>query len=141
MGRGQRRSGRPLSDGNESSPAGPGDWPALSSWQTGLAGRCPRCGRGRLFAGLLNVTATCSHCRLDLRAHDSGDGPAVLVIFLLGLIVLPLAVWSEFRFAPPLWVHVLLWPPILLGGAVWLLRLGKGVLIAQQYKHRSTSDD
>ena len=118
----------------------PGYWPPLSSWQTGLAGRCPRCGRGRLFAGFLTVVPRCAHCQLDLRAHDSGDGPAVLVIFLLGLLVVPLAVWTEFRFEPPIWVHALIWIPAILGATVGLLRLGKGILIAQQYKHRSTSD-
>lgn len=115
-------------------------WPPLSSWQTGLAGRCPRCGRGRLFSGLLTVVARCAQCDLDLRSHDSGDGPAVLVIFLLGLLIVPLAVWFEFRFAPPIWVHALIWIPAILGATIGLLRLGKGVLIAQQYKHRSTSD-
>ncbi len=76
--------------------------------------RCPRCGRGKLFAGVLTVRDRCQVCGLDLRAHDAGDGPAVAVILVLGAIVMALAFWVEFHFAPPLWVHAILWPAITL---------------------------
>ena len=45
----------------------------LSSWATGLMGRCPRCGRGAMFAGVLKVADRCNACGLDLRGHDAGD--------------------------------------------------------------------
>ena len=117
-----------------------GDWPPLSALGTGLLCRCPRCGRGRLYAGYLKVVERCAVCGLDLRAHDSGDGPAVFIIFILGFIVVPLAVWSEFRFEPPFWVHVVVWPVVLLGGAFALLPPLKGLMVALQYRHRSTAD-
>ena len=56
-----------------------------------FACRCPRCGEGRLFTGLLSVCPSCPACGLDLSAQDAGDGPAVFVIFFLGLIVVGLA--------------------------------------------------
>ncbi|MGE0658310.1 MAG: DUF983 domain-containing protein [Reyranellaceae bacterium] len=121
--------------------AGGGDWPPLSALRTGLACRCPRCGRGRLYRGYLKVVDSCSECGLDLRAHDSGDGPAVFIIFILGFIVVPLAVWTEFRFEPPTWLHVLVWPLVLLGGTFALLPPLKGIMVAQQYRHRSTADE
>ena len=46
--------------------------------------RCPRCGQGRLFQGLLTVRERCTVCDLDLRRVDTGDGAAVAVIFVLG---------------------------------------------------------
>ena len=52
-----------------------------------LTCRCPRCGEGPLFAGLLAVRPACLVCGLDLSGQDAGDGPAVFVIFFLGLIV------------------------------------------------------
>lgn len=116
-------------------------YPPLSPVLTGLACRCPRCGRGRLFSGLLEVAERCDSCGLDLRNHDSGDGPAVFVIFALGIIVVPLALWVESAFQPPLWLHAVLWSIVILAGALILLRLFKGVLIALQYKHRGTSHD
>jgi len=49
---------------------------AVSPYVAGLTCRCPRCGRGKLFDGLLTVAPVCSACGLDLKKEDSGDGPA-----------------------------------------------------------------
>ena len=100
-----------------------------------LGCRCPRCGDGRLFTGLLTVRSACSACGLDLSGEDAGDGPAVFVIFFLGLIVVGLAAVVELNFAPPLWVHLLLWAPLIVAGAILLLRPLKAGLIALQYRH------
>jgi uncharacterized protein (DUF983 family) len=101
-----------------------------------LGCRCPRCGRGRLFAGLLNVRQACEVCRLDLSAQDAGDGPAVFAILFLGMIVVGLAALVEINFSPPIWVHLLLWAPLIVVGAVAMLRPLKAGLIALQYRHR-----
>jgi uncharacterized protein (DUF983 family) len=100
-----------------------------------LACRCPRCGEGRLFAGLLTVRPACPHCGLDFSAQDAADGPAVFVILFLGLIVVGLAAIVEVTFEPPLWVHVLLWTPVIIAGAILMLRPMKAGLIALQYRH------
>ncbi len=78
----------------------------------------------------------CEVCRLDLSAQDAGDGPAVFVILFLGFIVVGLAAVVEIRFSPPIWVHLLLWAPLILVGAVAMLRPLKAGLIALQYRHR-----
>ena len=100
--------------------------------------RCPRCGRGKLFRGVLTVRDACAVCGLDLREHDSGDGPTVLVIFLLGTIVVGLAFWVEFSFAPPLWLHAIIWPAVTLPLAILLMRPMKAAMVALQYKHRAS---
>jgi uncharacterized protein (DUF983 family) len=117
------------------------DWPPLSSLSTGLAVRCPRCGRGRLFDGLLKIHPACGECGLDLRGHDAGDGPAVSVILGLGAVMMGLVLWVEFRFGPPVWVHLALWTPVVIALTILPLRLIKGVLVAQQYRHRSTAGE
>src|SRR6202035_9601 len=61
------------------------DYPAISAIRAALGCRCPRCGQGRLFAGLLSVRGACEVCGLDLSGQDAGDGPAVFVILFLGL--------------------------------------------------------
>lgn len=116
------------------------DYPPVSPYAAGLACRCPRCGRGKLFAGLLAVAPRCAECGLDLARHDSGDGPAVFVIFILGFVFVGLALFVEARFAPPLWVHVLLWVPGILVGSLLLLRPFKATLIALQYRYRRDAD-
>lgn len=105
----------------------------------GLTGRCPNCGRGQLFQGALslNVREACPSCGLEYRFVDSGDGPAVFAIFILGFLILGLALVVEFSFHPPLWVHVVLWTPVTFGVALGLLRPLKGLLIALQFKHKA----
>jgi uncharacterized protein (DUF983 family) len=71
-----------------------------------------------------------------LSAQDAGDGPAVFVILFLGFIVVALAAWVEIDFSPPIWVHLMLWTPLILGGAILMLRPLKAGLIALQYRHR-----
>ena len=110
-------------------------FPPVSLAHAAFACRCPRCGEGRLFTGLLSVRPSCPACGLDLSAQDAGDGPAVFVILFLGLIVVGLAAIVEIKFAPPLWLHMVLWTPLILGGAIVMLRPLKAGLIALQYKH------
>ena len=112
------------------------DFPVVTLLRAALGCRCPRCGRGRLFAGLLSVRPACTVCGLDLSAQDAGDGPAVFAILFLGLIVVGLAALVEINFSPPIWVHLLLWAPLILIGAVAMLRPLKAGLIALQYRHR-----
>ncbi len=112
-------------------------YPPLSTFSTGLRCRCPRCGVGKLFDGYLTIAATCSHCGVDLAATDSGDGPAIFVIFIVGPIVTGMALWIEMKFSPPIWLHMILWLPTILGGSLWLLRPFKAVLVAIQYKHKA----
>lgn len=104
----------------------------------GLRCKCPQCGKGALFKGLLKVVPTCAHCGLDLTKQDSGDGPAVFVIFILGALVVPLVFLLEFRVEPPMWVHLALWPIVVLAGAIAMLRPLKGLMIALQYKNKAS---
>jgi uncharacterized protein (DUF983 family) len=97
--------------------------------------RCPRCGEGHIFTGLLTVRDSCPACGLDLSAEDAGDGPAVFVVFLLGMIAVGVAAWLELSFSPPIWVHLVVLTPLILGGAIVLLRPLKAGLIALQYRH------
>ena len=112
-------------------------YPPLSPISAGVRCRCPRCGKGPLFAGYLTVAPVCTVCDLDLSAADSGDGPAVFVIFIIGPIVTGLALWFEVAFAPPMWLHIVIWTPVVLGGSMWLLRPFKAILVALQYRHKA----
>ena len=52
------------------------------------------------------------------------------------MIVVGLAALVEIKLAPPIWVHLVLWTPVILAGAVAMLRPLKAGLIALQYRHR-----
>lgn len=108
-----------------------------SSLSTALTCRCPRCGKSPLFQQLLNLRPSCGACGLDYTFIDTGDGPAVFVIFILGALIMGGALYVEFGYAPPVWVHVVLWgllTPLL---AIFLLRFMKALLIVLQYKHKA----
>jgi uncharacterized protein (DUF983 family) len=112
-------------------------YPPLSPTTTGMRGLCPRCGQGRLFKGFLGVQPRCASCGLDFAFIDSGDGPAVFVIMIVGFIVAFLALYVEFKFQPPFWVHALLWVPLIFALSLGLLRPLKGLMIAIQYRNKA----
>ncbi|MBN9274578.1 MAG: DUF983 domain-containing protein, partial [Mesorhizobium sp.] len=95
------------------------------------------CGEGRLFQGFLSVAPRCGTCGLDYSFADAGDGPAVFVILIIGFVVVGLALWMEVTLAPPLWVHFMLWVPLILVLGLTALRLIKGVLITLQYRNKA----
>ncbi len=91
-----------------------------------------------MFIGLLTLRPACPVCGLDFGKSDTGDAGAVIVIMVLGVIVLGLAFWVEFRFNPPLWVHAILWPVVTLPLAILLMRPMKAALVAAQFRTRPT---
>jgi uncharacterized protein (DUF983 family) len=110
---------------------------APSPVAVGFAGRCPACGRGKLFQGFLTLRPNCDACGLDYGFADSGDGPAVFVILLAGFVVVGAALVVEFLYQPPFWLHALLWGPLILLVTLAPLRLIKGLLIALQFHHKA----
>ncbi len=103
----------------------------------GLLCRCPRCGKGKLFSGFLTLRPRCEACGLDYKFADAGDGPAVFIILIGGLIVVAAALFTEILYQPPYWVHTALWLPLILLVTLGPLRPMKGLLIALQYHHKA----
>jgi uncharacterized protein (DUF983 family) len=99
--------------------------------------RCPRCGVGRAFSGFLTTAERCGSCGLGLAAMDSGDGPAVFLIFILGFAVVPLAIWASNVVDLPYWLQSLFWGVVILGLTVGMLRPAKALVLALNYRHRS----
>jgi uncharacterized protein (DUF983 family) len=116
---------------------------SLRPWALALSQKCPRCGIGDLYnPGLtLTVRDVCAHCGLALARNDSADGPAVFLIFVLGFLLVPAALILETVFAPPLWVHVVVWSAVALGATIGAMRPLKAYVIALQFKHRASDWD
>src|ERR1700689_1403034 len=87
-------------------------YPPISAVSTGLAGRCPRCGDGRMFSGFLNLAPACDSCGLDYGFADSGDGPAVFVTLIAGFLVLGVALAVDIAYEPPIWVYIVVFLPL-----------------------------
>lgn len=103
-----------------------------------LSCKCPHCHVGDLYKkGLtIDLKDSCSECGLDFTKNDSADGPAVFLIFILGFMLVPMALIFESMFSPPLWVHGVLWGAVALGLTLGMLKPLKSYVIALQYKHR-----
>ncbi len=85
---------------------------SVSPFVAGLRCRCPRCA-------------------------DSGDGPAVFIMFIAGFLIVGAALLVELRYEPPFWVHAALWIPGVLIVSLGLLRPLKGLMIALQFANQA----
>lgn len=106
----------------------------VSPVSAGIKGRCPRCGRGNLFAGYLKVARQCNLCSLSFDFADAGDGAAWFVMLIAGSLAVGLALWVEIAWQPSYWIHALVAVPAAVLLPVVLLRPIKGILLCQQYK-------
>ena len=100
------------------------------------AGLCPRCGARSLFDGWLKLAPNCRGCGLDYSAFNVGDGAAAFLILIIGAVLTIAAVTVDLTFEPPFLVH-LVWIPIGAALTIYGLRLGKGLLLGQEYRHRA----
>ena len=104
----------------------------------GLKGRCPRCGEGALFSRGLTLREKCERCGLDYGFADSGDGPAVFAIFILGALAVLLAYLLLYVLVLPEWTSWLIQVGGVIGGALLLLRPAKAIMVALQYRNRAS---
>jgi len=107
--------------------------PMWRSIRRGLRGRCPRCGNGKMFRAFLKVADCCPVCGEPLHHHRADDAPAYFVILIVGHLVVPLALVVEVAYAPPYWLHAMLWLPLTIGLAVGLLQPIKGAIVSWQW--------
>src|SRR5215471_9574083 len=99
----------------------------------GFFGRCPCCGRGRMFRAFLKVADRCEVCGEEFFHHRADDFPAYVVIFIVGHTLVPASLSVEINFAPPIWLHLALWLPAALIMTLGLLQPVKGVIVALQW--------
>ena len=108
-------------------------WTAI---KRGFRGRCPRCGEGKLFRAFLKVDNNCSSCGLDYTPHRADDLPAYLVIVIVGHIMVPLALWIETNYSPPVVLQLAIYLPLTLIASLALLQPVKGAVVGLQWALR-----
>ncbi len=95
----------------------------------GATGRCPCCGRGRLFAGYLKPVDICSACGEDYSAIRADDGPAWLTILIVGHIVVAAVLIEESVGLWPVWLSMSVFPLLAVVLSLLLLPAAKGAFI------------
>jgi uncharacterized protein (DUF983 family) len=108
-------------------------WTAL---KRGFRGRCPRCGEGKLFRAFLKVDDHCSVCGLDFTPHRADDLPAYLVIVIVGHVIVPLALFIETNYSPPVALQLAIYLPATVVASLLLLQPVKGAVVGIQWALR-----
>ena len=108
-------------------------WTAM---KRGFRCRCPRCGEGKLFRAFLKVDNNCSACGLDFTPHRADDLPAYLVIIIVGHIIVPMILWIETDYAPPVLLQLSVYLPVTLIASLALLQPVKGAVVGLQWALR-----
>jgi uncharacterized protein (DUF983 family) len=107
------------------------------SLRRGLAGRCPACGKGKMFRAYLKVNDACPACGEDLFHHRADDAPPYFTILIVAHVVGGAMLTVEETASDlPLWLHFLVWPSLTLALSLVLLPIVKGALIAHQWALR-----
>jgi uncharacterized protein (DUF983 family) len=109
----------------------------INPFLAGLACRCPNCGTGALFAGFLKLRERCESCGMDLSKADSGDGPVVFILLIVGAIGCFGILMHEVIYNPPVWVLLVLWLPLTALLSVLAMRPFKGVMVALQFHNKA----
>jgi len=102
--------------------------------RAGLKGRCPHCFEGALFAGFLKFADKCQSCGFSYQIEDAGDGPAVFVMFIASILVVPMALVFQVKLNAPIWLTLLIFIPAIIIACLALLRPFRGLMFALQVK-------
>lgn len=106
--------------------AAPSLWTAM---RRGVSNRCPVCGVGHVFEGLLKVVPECSHCGAPLGRLRADDAPPYFTIFIAGHLLVPFVLWVEKAYQPAMWLHMVVWLPLFTILCTLLLRPVKGAVV------------
>jgi uncharacterized protein (DUF983 family) len=98
--------------------------------------RCPNCGGGPIFDRYLHVRDECMVCGEPLSHHRADDMPAWITILVVGHMIVPMLLLVNDYWGPPIWVHMLLWPVMVLGLTLLLLPRFKAVVVGLQWATR-----
>lgn len=102
-----------------------------------LFGLCPECGAPTLFDGPVRFAERCRACGLDFQRYNVGDGPAAFLTMIVGALIVVAALVVDFAFAPPLWLHVVIWAPLTAAAVVFGLRIAKAALLASEHQRQA----
>lgn len=103
--------------------------PMLNALGRGFLGRCPSCGKSKIFNGFLEVVAECAHCAAPLGLARADDAPPYFTILITGHIVVPLMYSVDRMGEPPLWLMAAIFLPLTFLLALGLLRPVKGATV------------
>ncbi|MAW59148.1 MAG: hypothetical protein CL564_05975 [Alphaproteobacteria bacterium] len=101
----------------------------VSLFKKVVYGLCPNCGSISIFKYYVTLLEVCPCCGHEINTQKIGDGAAWFAMFITSIVVAIGALLLEVNFQPKLWVHVVIWFPIVISLSVIILRPFKALLI------------
>jgi uncharacterized protein (DUF983 family) len=115
---------------DRSTPLNPWPMPTLAdAIGRGLRGRCPACGKGKIFRGYLKVVEACEVCAAPLGLARADDAPPYFTILVVGHIVIPLLFVVDRSTQLPVWTMSAIFLPLTLALTLALIRPIKGATV------------
>ena len=110
--------------------------PLFGAMLRGFVGRCPHCGKGRLFGRYLKPVAACPTCGEDFTHQRADDAPPYFTMVIVGHILVPLVLAVQLTTNLSTTTHLLIWLPLTGTLTLGLLQPIKGATIALQWALR-----
>jgi uncharacterized protein (DUF983 family) len=107
--------------------------PVGEAMRRGALGRCPQCGRGRLFKSFVKTVDACEVCGEAIHHHRADDLPAYLVVVIVGHVIVGAFMSFEATTTLSTWQHLAIWVPLTVLMALALLRPIKGAVVGLQW--------
>ena len=106
----------------------------------GILGRCPCCGKGKLFARYLKQFDNCGACGEAFSGLRTDDVAPWATIIVVGHVFLPLAFMVDLTHIMPLWAELTLWSAVFVAVSMVLLPRAKGMMMGVLWQTRATAE-
>lgn len=106
------------------------------SFLAAARGKCPVCGKGKLYKSYLKIADSCDQCGTNFRAATTGDGPVVFVILIAGFIACAGLFYSFIALDWPVIRLLIVWPTVAVIVSLILMPVLKGLMVASQLRHK-----
>lgn len=107
-----------------------------SAMKRGAIGRCPACGRGKLFSSYLKVTDHCAECGEAMHHQRADDGPAYLTILIVSHLGAPLLLASYMAWRPSAATMIIAFGLGAIVLSLLMLPMIKGAMVGLQWARR-----
>lgn len=99
----------------------------------GFLCKCPSCGKGSIYNGLLSIRAVCEVCAEDLSHQKADDFPAYLNVLIVGHIVVGFAMaMMRYKFFD-IWTITFLTAFVCIVTSIVMMRPLKGLVVGSQW--------
>ncbi len=106
----------------------------LRAMRRGAAGKCPNCGRGRLFKSWLGVAPQCDHCLAPLGQIRADDAPPYFTVFIVAHLVIGAQLVLERMVLLSVGTEMVIFVPGTLALTLVLIRPVKGATVGLMMK-------